>query len=175
MSGPGDIVLTERLELRAVAAEDVDALYRIKSDPETCRFLDSHRFEEPEAVAKWVERSQLSWQQQGLGYWTARLRGSGEVIGVGGAERRKAFWNVYYRIAPAYWGRGYATELALAARHRAGELDPDALFVAWVHAGNAPSAVIAARLGLTDFGLRERSHWGGVPMHCFADREPEFD
>ncbi|MER5640185.1 GNAT family N-acetyltransferase [Kitasatospora sp. NPDC002227] len=175
MTGAPDLLLTERLDLRPVAVEDVAELYRIKSAPETSRYLDSHRFERPEAVREWVERSRLGWEQRGLGYWTVRLRESGEVIGVGGAERRKAFWNVYYRFAPAHWGHGYATELALAARRRAREIDPQALFVAWVHAENAASSVVATRLGLTDFGLREKDHWDGVPMHCFADREPEFD
>jgi RimJ/RimL family protein N-acetyltransferase len=91
---------------------------------------------------------------------------------VGGVERRPAFWNLYYSLAPAHWGHGYATEVARAAQSAARALDAGAPLVAWIHADNAASRGVARHLGLRDYGLRETGHWKGVPMHYWADRPP---
>ena len=55
-----------------------------------------------EAVTRsWIERAAVRWQTDGLSYWTARLGATGEVVGVGGAQRHvTGSWNVYYRLAP---------------------------------------------------------------------------
>lgn len=122
----------------------------------------------------WVGRFSGRWAAGGLGYWTVRLRATGAVIGVGGAERRPAFWNLYYLIDAGHWGRGYGTELAFAAQREAAAVDPDLPLVGWIHEENAASQAVARRLGLTDYGLLEAAHWNGEPMHCWADRPPAF-
>ncbi len=92
------------------------------------------------------------------------------VIGVGGAERRARFWNLYYLLDWRYWGRGYGTELALAAQRAALTAEPDLPVVAWIHRDNASSQAVARHLGLKDHGQLEQQHWNGEPMHRWADR-----
>lgn len=165
-------LLTARLDLRAMTSGDVAPLHRIISDPRNCVHIPEGPKESLEDSRAWVERFSARWAVSGLGYWTVRLRATSAVIGVGGAERRPRFWNLYYLLDHTCWGRGYATELALAAQRAAAAAEPDLPVVAWIHEHNGASQAVARHLGLTDFGQLEPQHWDGEPMHCWADRRP---
>ena len=111
---------TERLILRPVAATDLDALYRIYGDPATNTFNPagphpdiehSHRI-----LTGWLEHRDA----HGFGNWAFSLRDAPEqIIGFGGlrivAYPFGAVNNLGYRFAPEAWGKGLATEFALAA------------------------------------------------------------
>jgi RimJ/RimL family protein N-acetyltransferase len=174
MSEPGEPhrVLTGRLDLRAVTQQDLAELYRINSDPRTWAHLPEGRHAHPVTTREWIARAVARWEEDGLSYWTARLRTTGEVVGIGGPQRQPpGFWNLYYRLDPAHWGRGYATELSLAARAAAAQHSPDLPFVAWIHAHNTASRRVAERLGLRDWGLRQEP-WHGELMHAYAEHDP---
>ncbi len=179
MGGPGGRdtaghrhLQTDRLDLRPVDLADAGALHRILGDPRNSTHLPGGHLEGPEDTRAWIERFRTRWDRSGLSYWTARLRATGSVVGVGGAERRPDFWNLLYFVDRDHWGNGYATELARAAQRAAAEVDPDLPLVAWIREGNVASQAVARHLGLRDYGLREAGHWKGEPMHYWADREP---
>ncbi|MFE6687646.1 GNAT family N-acetyltransferase [Streptomyces sp. NPDC057743] len=164
------LVLTERLELRVVGPEDLDALYTLNSDPEVWRHDPAGRHTSPVITKAWIERCTDHWESDGLSYWMARHRNTGELIGVGGAQRHEpGFWNLYYRLAHAHWGKGYATEISRAAVRVAGQHDPELPVVAWILAHNTGSRAVAERLGLHDYGLRPEPG-KSEPMHAYADR-----
>ena len=163
---------TDRLDLLAVTLDDAAAVHRIVADPRHSEYMPDGQMATEQATLAWLERRVSRWDTGGLGYWTVRLSATGELIGIGGAERRPGFWNLYYLIDQAHWGRGYATELARATQRTAAGLDPELPLVAWIHSGNAASEAVARHLGLTDYGLLEPGHWNGEPMHCWADRDP---
>ena len=167
------LLQTDHLDLRPLTPRDLDVLHAIISDPRNCVHIPEGPQNSLEASRAWIERFSARWTVAGLGYWTVRLRDTGTVIGVGGAERRPRFWNLYYLLDRSYWGRGYGTELALAARHEAGLADPALPMVAWIHQDNAASQAVARHIGLKDYGLLEPQHWDGEPMHYWADREPD--
>ncbi len=165
-------VLTARLDLRAVDAGDLDGLHRLTSDPVHSDHIPGGLQETPETTRAWIEGFRGRWDANGLSYWTVRLRATGQVIGIGGAERRPGFWNLFYLVDTGFWGNGYATELARTAQRAAEAVDPDLPVVAWIHEDNAASQAVARHLGLTDYGLLETVHWRGEPMHYWGDREP---
>jgi RimJ/RimL family protein N-acetyltransferase len=165
--------LTDRLDLRAITPGDVDLLHPIISEDRNRRPIPGERQDSLAASRTWIERFSGRWAGHGLGYWTVRLRATGAVIGVGGAGRLPAFWNLYYLIDQNHRGYGYATELARAAQREAAAA-PDLPLVGWIHEENAASQAVARHLGLTDYGVLEPRHWNGEPMHCWADRPPVF-
>jgi RimJ/RimL family protein N-acetyltransferase len=165
-------LLTDRLDLRALTPDQADLLHPIISSPRNCVHVPEGPKESIDASRAWTKRFSARWAAVGLGYWVVRLRATSAVIGVGGAERRPNFWNLYYLLDWHYWGHGYGTELALAAQCRAMALEPDLPVVAWVHQDNIASQAVARHLGLTDYGLLEPRHWDGQPMHCWSDRQP---
>ncbi len=163
-------VTTERLLLMATEPQDAEALFPIFSDPDGWWYDADGRHSDLERTTAWLERAAARWDEDGLSYWTVRLAGTGEVIGVGGAQRQATgAWNVNYRIAKAHWGHGYATELARAALDAAHRVDPGVPVIAWVAEHNVPSRKVAERLGLTDQGARVDPSDGAV-RHAYADR-----
>ena len=160
---------TERLELRAIDPErDVEALFAIWSDPASWWHAPEYRHPELQTTRAWLELEAAHWEG-GLGYWTVRLRESGEVIGAGGARRHDSgFWNLLWRIDGARQGHGYATELGRAALSAATAIDDTLAAIAWIVPINVASRRVAERLGLIEH--EQRINKDGRYRIPYADR-----
>lgn len=138
------------LTYRRLVAEDLDIVHRLHSDPATNVHnpygadldLDTTRAR----LDEWLRNR----DEYGFGY--ELISDDSGVIGICGV--RRDVWqglhvlNLYWRLLPEVWGRGYATlagahalDMALAARHR----EP---VLARLVAGNLASARIAEKLGM---------------------------
>jgi ribosomal-protein-alanine N-acetyltransferase len=106
---------TARLWLRPFTPEDEDALHRLWIDPDVRKYLWDGEVVSRERVAAVIEESVASFEKKGLGLWGIFPRDEEILIGFSG------FWHFHqpprlqllYGIAPAYWNRGLATEVAL--------------------------------------------------------------
>ena len=151
-------VTTERLRLDAVVPADLDEHFALMSDPGSWRHLPSGLHTSPEQTMAGIEHSVRHWARDGLGYWTARLRGdlpeaglaAGSLAGTGGCAVRDGdtWWNLYYRLTPRAWGLGLAAELVTAAMDAAHAVDPDRPVVAYLLEHNRESRGRAERSGL---------------------------
>jgi RimJ/RimL family protein N-acetyltransferase len=74
-------LLTPRLRLDAVVPADLDDLYALMSDAGTWAHLPSGRHTSVQQTAAGIEHSVRHWSRDGLGYWAARLRDDGSVVG----------------------------------------------------------------------------------------------
>jgi RimJ/RimL family protein N-acetyltransferase len=92
-------VETERLTLRPLGPSDVDELERLHADPEVMRYLDPAPVEDylTGSFHAAVEKRTGRW----LGWFELKDAGNGD-------------WELGYRLHRDCWGRGYATEGALA-------------------------------------------------------------
>jgi ribosomal-protein-alanine N-acetyltransferase len=111
---PLDELLTPRLILRRMAAEDLDNVTRMHLDPRVMATLGGVR--SPEETRQWLERHMDHWRQYGFGLWLAFERETGIFAGRGGLhhveiEGRDEI-EVGYSFLAEFWGRGLATELA---------------------------------------------------------------
>ena len=110
------ILETQRLILRPFAAGDLEALYRILSDPITMHFWPTP-FSREQAEG-WLNRHLSSYRDLGFGRLAVMLKESGELIGVCGIRRAdidgKVENDLGYIIFHPFWQRGYATEAAAA-------------------------------------------------------------
>ncbi len=146
-------VETERLLLRRPVHDDLAQLHRIHSDPRTWEHgPESHhssRAHSGRRLAHWLAH----WEARGYGYWTVER--DGLAVGFGGLMllprwqgRRGDALNLYYRLEPESWGRGYASELGVAAVELAGRELPELPVVARIRQGNGRSVRVAQRIGL---------------------------
>jgi ribosomal-protein-alanine N-acetyltransferase len=155
MSAP---VETARLTLRAFRDEDVEPLFAIQGDPDAMRY--THAAASREACARWHRTFAALETTLGFAPWTVVLREEGRVIGWGGlsVDPFEPGWGieVSYYFHPAYWGRGFATELVRATlRHGFDVLALEAIG-AFVRPANAASARVLEKCGLTLCGYEPR-------------------
>jgi len=101
---------TERLLLRAVSEEDLDAVFAIHGNPETYRFHPPGVARSPNESAAQLGDWLRDWRELGFGFWAVTLPEDESVIGFGGVARRtfheRSVLNSYYRFDPSTWGRG---------------------------------------------------------------------
>jgi ribosomal-protein-alanine N-acetyltransferase len=153
---------TDRLRLRPPVPEDAEALAPMYADPEVMRFLGDGRTLTTEQTARSVQRMMDGWEADGFGLFTTVRKGDETVIGrVGLIVWNPETWQttradadgpteleVGYTIGRAFWGLGYATEAAGAARDYAlGKLGAKRLIALIIH-GNDASANVARKLGM---------------------------
>lgn len=114
-------VTTARLLLRAPVPADLDRFHAIHGDPAANRFNPDGPMASMDVAAQAFTAWLQHWEQHGFGQWTAvAIDAPDTVIGFGGLALRaygsRVRVNLGYRLDPACFGQGYATELALAAR-----------------------------------------------------------
>lgn len=140
---------TDRLDLHRPRPSDLAELHAILADPAVWRHYPSLRHDTVERTEATLARWSAGWEQDGLGTWIVRERGSGAVIGYGGCSMLGGVvWNLGYRFATTAQGRGYATELARHAIEQAHAASPATPVVAYLVEHNAASAAVAAKVGL---------------------------
>lgn len=164
-------VRTDRLLLRAVGPQDVDAVFAIHGNPETYRFHPGGVIRSREESAAQLAGWRREWHEVGFGFWAVAVATDPRVVGFGGLTRRtfhdRPVLNTYYRFDPSAWGRGYATEMATAAAALAWELLRDLPMIVRTRPGNLAAQAIAKKLGLVravdldDHLLTYVSHWDG--------------
>jgi len=141
---------TDRLVLSPVTMADLDAFVALEA---ALRGRENPPREAPDPAdsARYLSRFVQVWDRGELGYWT--IRHQDRVAGFGGVAptlwRLRRCWNLYYRVAPDFWGRGIATETAREADTVAGARHPDWPVVVETDPANTPAIRVAARVGLT--------------------------
>ncbi|MEU9040422.1 MULTISPECIES: GNAT family N-acetyltransferase [unclassified Kitasatospora] len=143
---------TLRLSLRRPSEADTDAILAVHSDPAACLHNPSDalatRAEAEELYGRW----DALWEHRGFGYWTVRELDSPTVLGFCGVKPMELaglpVLNLFYRFAPAAWGRGLASEAATAVVAWSGAAVPDLPLIARIRPANLASQRVALRAGL---------------------------
>jgi ribosomal-protein-alanine N-acetyltransferase len=141
---------TSRLDLRRPVEADIDAVWRIHADPRACAHNPDDAISTRDAAVERWQSWDAHWERHGFGYLTV-LRGD-EIVGFCGLKRMRLHGepvlNLFYRLDPAGWGGGIATEAATAVVQWAAENRPGETLIARVRPDNVASAKVAERAGL---------------------------
>ncbi len=166
---------TERLLLRMPCVDDLDGLMPIFADAEVVRFtsgITRTRAEAAARIARWLKH----WDDHGVGMLVVERPADRRVLGrVGFLVWDAATWRhgldadlegvpveteLGWTLAQEHWGRGYATEAAIACRDWAlGERGLRRL-ISLIQVGNERSKRVAAKLGMTIESVVEREVGG---------------
>ena len=145
------VLHTDRLHLKPLTLDDVEAFHAIWGDPEVIWW--GHRPTPAETAA--FARDLLGrspFAPPGTGWWLLHDRHSGQVVGdavLQPVPRPTREVEVGWHLARSHWGRGYATEAALRLLdHGFAALGLDVI-VADIALQNERSISVAERLGMT--------------------------
>jgi RimJ/RimL family protein N-acetyltransferase len=148
-------LLTPRLRMRLFRPSDEPALADINADPEVTRYLN--RPVGRAASLAFYENAVGHWATHGFGFYAVESRepeSTGRFLGFIGLgyatflpELRHRV-EIGWRLGRAAWGRGLATEGALAARDHAFEVVRLTELISIIHPDNERSRRVAAKLGM---------------------------
>lgn len=163
----GTILETERLVLREFAPDDADALALVLCDPETMKYYPAKI--DHNGIQQWIERNLRRYAEDGVGLWAMVLKSSGEMIGDCGIIRQHVeeehLYEIGYHLRRDQWGRGYATEAAVACREWGfANLKVDRL-ISLIRPENVSSCRVAERNGMT---IWKRVEWRGLWHYVYA-------
>jgi RimJ/RimL family protein N-acetyltransferase len=117
------------------------------------------------ATQEYVERNVAHWDEHGFGIWILRDPKTSKVIGRGGLRHVEIEGvdevGVGYAFFPERWGRGLATEVALACLATARDALGLGSVVADAHPDNAASIRVMVKVG---FGFEREVTIQGVPL-----------
>ncbi|MBX3579809.1 MAG: GNAT family N-acetyltransferase [Rhizobiaceae bacterium] len=146
----GDFLTTERLILRPWTEADLDDVLRLHAHAEVTRHLPGGEPWTREVAAENLAGWMRHYKTHGFGKLKMLRREDGLFVGRAGVafmEEADAF-ELGYTIAPAFQGRGYATEIAAAlARWFLTSGVRDRL-IAISHVDNAPSRRVLEKIGM---------------------------
>jgi RimJ/RimL family protein N-acetyltransferase len=144
---------TSRLLLRNWEDRDRDLFHRINSDPVVMEFFPFRRDRE-QSDAK-MDELQAAIEHDGFGFAAMEVIRTGDCAGFAGLSRPRDLpmfpedtIEIGWRLAPEYWGKGYATEAAeawLAFGFETLGLDE---IVSFAVAGNRRSTAVMERIGM---------------------------
>lgn len=113
---------TERLILREIIPDDEDGLFALDSDPAVHQFLGNNPVQSKDQIREIIQFVRWQYEQFGIGRWAMIEKSSGEFIGWSGLKyitettnNHIHYYDLGYRVRRNYWGKGYATEAALAS------------------------------------------------------------
>jgi RimJ/RimL family protein N-acetyltransferase len=144
------------------------------ADREVMRYLLSGAVMDREAAAAHMDRFARHWEQRGFGQWAVEEKGSGEFIGrIGlmlhddwpGPDKVEVGWV----LDRSRWGRGYATEGALASLRFGFEELGLGRIISIVFPANTASRRVMEKV---DLSYRGEERWRGKDLVWYAaDRE----
>lgn len=143
---------TKRLLLRPWSAEDYAPFAEMNQDPRVMEFYPS--LLSREESDRMIERVQTKIEETGWGLWAVSVPGVAEFIGyIGLAEPSFTplsvpLVEIGWRLAYPFWGKGYATEGALACLQYGFETLKLKEIISFTAVQNKRSRAVMERIGM---------------------------
>ena len=163
------ILETEHLLLRELTQEDYPMLSAILQDSQTMYAYEGP-FSDEETQA-WLERNLKRYNEDGFGLWAVVLKETRIMIGQTGLTWQSIgntkVLEIGYLFNRAYWGKGYATEAAIACKHHAFSVLNAQEVYSIIRDTNSASMHVAMRAGM-QVRTRFTKHYRGIDMPHLA-------
>lgn len=142
------VIETARLRLRLFRPDDLDDLAAMLRDPLVVRYVGDGKTADREVAHKALTSVIDHWRRHGFGRWAVEDKETHQFLGYGGLRSLLGMPEVVYHFATAYWGKGYATELAHACLRYGFEEHQFERIVAIAKPANAASIHVLEKLGM---------------------------
>jgi ribosomal-protein-alanine N-acetyltransferase len=162
---------TDHLTLQALRLEDADVLHRVYQTEGVLEYFPNPNPPPVERVQRFVNAQQVHWETHGYGNWGVLPDGEAEIIGWAGLQYLPELdeTEVGFLLDRPFWGRGYATEAALASLKFGFERFELDHIIALVHPGNLASRRVIEKCGMSY--IETLSLWG-IELYRFRVEKP---
>jgi len=154
-------IITERLLLREITWNDLENIHNLHSIAEVDEYntlgIPKNMEETRELIRPDIEAKRMDPQSRYT--WRIILQNSGEFIGLAGmilSNDKFKLGEIYYKLLPEYWGKGYATEVAKNLILAGFEKFQMHKVEAGVATDNERSIRVLEKVGMTREGLRRK-------------------
>lgn len=148
MAAPPSIA-TSRLILRPFRPNDLAPYAKMNADPDVMRYLGGPI--STDETARQMQAANSSWASRTIGKIAIERSADGAFLGMCGLSVEDWYpddFELGWRLAPAFWGNGYATEAARAwLAHAFGSLDMSRV-ISIADVPNHRSLAVMARIGM---------------------------
>ncbi|TDS17510.1 GNAT family N-acetyltransferase [Sphingobacterium paludis] len=114
-------VETERLILREILPADIDGMFELDADPAVHHYLGNNPVKSIEQIPAIIEFIRKQYVDYGIGRWAVIDKRTNDFLGWAGlkyiTEEQNGhirYYDLGYRFIKRYWGKGFATEAAIA-------------------------------------------------------------
>ena len=154
-------ILTERLELKEISWDDLEDIHKLHSIPEVDQFNTLGLPKDIEETRDLIRRDiDYPPGRPRTSYcWKIVRKDNGEFIGLAGmfpSNDKFRLGEIYYKLHPDFWGKGYATEVCKALIKSGFEDFNLHKVEAGVATMNVRSIRVLEKCGMTREGLRRR-------------------
>ncbi|SRX54335.1 GNAT family N-acetyltransferase [Aequorivita sp. CIP111184] len=169
---------TDRLLMRDLVDEDVHGMFAMDSDAEVHKFLGNKPIATIAEAQKYIDSIKQQYIEKGIGRWAVVEKETGSFMGWSGFKfntdilnGRSNYYDLGYRFIKKYWGKGYATETAIASLHH-GFTNLDYKEIV----GIAEEANTASNIILTNIGLIKRNEFfhEGILLNFYSLSKEEW-
>jgi RimJ/RimL family protein N-acetyltransferase len=143
-------IKTLRLALRQLQPADAEVLHRIYQSDGVLRYFPNPNPPPLERVQRFVAGQQSHWEKHGYGNWGVLPEGAQDIIGWAGLQYLPELneTEVGFLLDRPHWGKGYATEAALASLRFGFERCGLDHIIALVHPDNLASRRVIEKCGM---------------------------
>ncbi|MCA0386481.1 MAG: GNAT family N-acetyltransferase [Firmicutes bacterium] len=150
------ILETERLILRALSQEDEDAIFRLRSHPETFKYVDIKPYASVERARNFIKAVEKDIANGEAFFWGVALKDTDTVIGtvcLWNFQKFKSHAEMGFEILPSEHGKGYGTEAVSAVLHWMDKQEDFEIIDGITHEENLPSRKLLEKSGFQHLGI----------------------
>lgn len=170
---PPDILVTQRLEVRAPLVGDAEAIFAdYAQDPDVTRYVVWTPHKNAEETRAFLDHCVQAWQGESEFHYVMLRKSDRRLLGMMSMLLQKHRAELGYVVAKEHWNQGYATEGVRAMIHWA-------LSQPWIHrvsalcdCDNPASARVMEKAGMAREGVLRRltlhPNVSPVPRDCLS-------
>ena len=169
---------TPRTILREITLDDVDGFYELDSDPEVHKYLGTIPIVSKEQIVDIIHFIRQQYADNGIGRWAVIEKESNKFIGWSGLKlvtdtmnNHTNYYDLGYRFIRTFWGKGFATETALASVAYCFDTMNLQEIIATVHRDNTGSNQVVKKIG---FIRCEAYDLHGLPHNWYTMNQREW-
>lgn len=162
------IIETDRIFLRPFSIDDIEPFAKICANPNVMRYIGDGKPVSRDVIAEKIPEWIALYEQQKYGLMALILKETDVLIGFCGLIHQTVdeikYIELGYRLDEAYWGKGIATEAAIAVRNYAFNVLNIPMLISIIHHQNDASKRVAKKVGLQ---LMKQTNFKNVLVDVF--------